>query len=186
MTFPKLAVALAVSSMLVAVASAQEQIVECKSVDKIATVAHSPKLLVNVARDGKAKACHFSVSLPPPNSLSTAVDAWFKGPIMAAVKETDASRLSEKMVADFLSDIIGQTMPKPASPLVKDVMAQVYNNQNLAFACVVSMVKKAALTQESKDGSFRCSVPSSAEFVMIEIRLAQAEFLNTIFVPRPV
>jgi len=164
-------------------AAAQVKSLDCKAVEKIASVTFTPKLTVNVARDDRGKECHFFVALPPPHSISSAIDAWFRGPVLEAAKSGDPGRISEKIVLDLVSGIMGQTLPKSMEPVIKEAMRVLEDNSKSARSCVAALIDRKPWKEASADESFSCNV--SPDFVVFEVRLAQRGFVDTLFLPRP-
>jgi hypothetical protein len=67
----------------------------------------------------------------------------------------------------------------------KEVSARIENDAKLVNDCIGSLFKKAAFEAKSKDGSLRCTVPSTAQELLLTVALGDV-FKSSVMLPRPI
>lgn len=137
---------------------------ECKAVAALATLEHSPNLIVSLARDYANRTCYFYVGGPPPQGVKDAVASWFSAKLDD--KLTDANVISN--VLRSIASTMASSQAIPESKL-KDVDDTINKNGDFIARCAKMRQAKQAGTDKSNDGRMQCTVPKDGEYLEFRV-----------------
>jgi len=173
-TFGAVAV-LSVAQISGGTALARDETTVCQAVQNEASLTRPDKLVFSMASNSVKKFCHFFVSMPPPFASKNSVELWYR---------SKASTDQAKELVSAIIDIALAPIPND-DPASKEVALRIGDNAGLITACITSLFKQGPFDAKSKDGSLECTVPSSAERLVLTVALGDV-FKSSITLPRPV
>jgi hypothetical protein len=148
---------------------------DCNSVQKIASISFSSKLILSMAGDTTKQYCHFFVSMPPPYSIRASVDAWYNDAI---------KKRSNDLIVSLVSDLAVAPIPESDSKMAQEVRLRIADSSDVVTKCVFSLFDKNAYAGKGKDGQLTCAVSPAAELAVLTVSIGQ-DFKSAVFLPRP-
>jgi hypothetical protein len=88
---------------------------DCSSVQKIASISLSSKLILSMAGDTTKQYCHFFVSMPPPYSIRASAETWYN----------DAMKRNSHMIISVVSDLAIAPIPESDSKMAGEVKLRI-------------------------------------------------------------